>query len=164
MMQSIVRLLLYGGFAASIAYLSAAPGYRLLGESEAMLSLSFSHAAERVEACRRLSQEELQDLPPNMRKPDDCPRERHSIRVELRIDGEVMHRVTAAPSGLWRDGKANVYRRMRVGAGAHDIYVGMNDSGGDSTMDYELDRRLSIEPGRNIVISFDDAAGTFVIE
>ena len=79
MMQSIVRLLLYGGFAASIAYLSAAPGYRLLGESEAMLSLSFSHAAERVEACRRLSQEELQSLPPNMRKPDDCPRERHPV-------------------------------------------------------------------------------------
>ena len=48
-----------------------------------MVSLSFSRAGQRIRECRRLTQEELNRLPPNMRKPEDCPRERLPVRVLL---------------------------------------------------------------------------------
>ena len=41
---------------------------------QAMVSVSFSHAGQRIQECRILTQEELNKLPPNMRKPEDCPR------------------------------------------------------------------------------------------
>jgi len=154
----------YGVFILVIGALSVWPEYRLLADSEAIVSLTFNHAGMRKEACRRLTQEELNSLPPNMRKPDDCPRERHPVRVELRIDGHLVHAATAQPSGLWNDGKASIYRRTTVAAGAHEIFIGMNDSGMADNFDYELRQTVTIDPGRNLVISFDGLTGSFVIE
>ena len=60
--------LAYGVLTLVIGALSVWPKYRLLADSQAIVSLTFSHAGMRKEACRRLTQEELNSLPPNMRK------------------------------------------------------------------------------------------------
>lgn len=164
MIRWLAEAAAYGVFIVVIGALSVWPEYRLLADSEAIVSLTFSHAGMRKEKCRRLTQEELNSLPPNMRKPDDCPRERHPVRVELRIDDHLVHAVTALPSGLWNDGKANVYRRTTVPAGEHEIFIGMNDSGTAEQYDYELRQVVMITPGRNLVISFDGPSRSFVIE
>ena len=80
----------YGVFAIVIGLFSIWPQHRLLSEREAVVSVTFSHAAERIAACRRLTQEELNELPPNMRKPDECPRERHQVQVEMRVDDRLV--------------------------------------------------------------------------
>lgn len=154
----------YAVFILLIGLLSTWPEYRLLADSEAVLSMTFSHAARRVEECRQLSQDELNALPPNMRKPAACPRRRHGTRVELHIDGQREYSGTAPASGLWNDGKASIYRRFNVPAGEHEIFIGMNDSGTSGRNDYELRQRAVIEAGQNLVITFDDLAGSFVIE
>ena len=45
-----------------IWYFSAAPSYDRLGEDRALLRVSFSHAGEPREPCRRFTPEEIDDL------------------------------------------------------------------------------------------------------
>lgn len=162
-MKYIVQTLAYAAFAAVVGLLSVWPGYELLGDEQAMISLSFSHAGRRIEECRRLTREELNELPPNMRKPSDCPRERHPITVQFRLDGAVVYQDTLPPSGLWSDGKATVYRRLTIDAGEHALIIGMGESGRDNGIDFELRTIRDIAPGQNLVIDFDEVQQTFII-
>ena len=154
----------YGVFAVIVGVFSVWPEYRHLNDQQAIISLTFSHAAERMETCRRRSQDELNELPPNMRKPDECPRERHTSTIELRANGELLYSETLFPSGIWKDGKANVYNRTIVDAGDYSLFIGMNDSGGGEGFDYEHRESLHIMPGQNIVISFDSLNKQFVFD
>jgi hypothetical protein len=158
----LAQFLAYAAFAAIVGLLSVWPEYRLLAPDQAVVSLTISHAGQRIRECRRLTQDELNELPPNMRKPTDCPRERHPIRVELRADGSVLFQETAPPSGLWSDGKATVYRRIQMDAGRHELFVGMNDSGGEDEFDFVLQSNLALARGQNLVIDFDELQQTFV--
>lgn len=163
-MRLVNQVIAYAVFAAMLGVFSVWPAYRLLDDGQAIVSLTFSHAAQRVAECRRLTQEELNALPPNMRKPEQCPRERHDIEVEMRLNDAVLYTQTLSPSGLWKDGKATVYSRSTIDAGEHELFVGMNDSGPGTGFDYVLRRKLAIEPGQNLVVTFDDLHGTFVIK
>jgi len=154
----------YAAFAAAIGLLSVWPEYRWLNEDEAIISMTFSHAAERVGECHQLTQAELNELPPNMRKPNSCPRERYPVYIELRADGNAIYARTLQPSGLWKDGKVNVYNRVRLKTGTYLFFVGMNDSGSGENFDFESTATITIEPGQNLVIGFDELANTFVFE
>ena len=162
-MKLLAEILMYAVFAIVVGALSVWPSYELIDEDHAIISLVFSHAGERIGECRKFSQEELNELPPNMRKPADCPRERHSVRVELRSGDRVLYGETLAPSGIWADGKASIYQRIMVPSGMHDLFVGMNDSGGQTGFDYEESTTLDLAPGRNLVIRFDGKTQQFLI-
>jgi hypothetical protein len=151
----------FAAFFAMIAFLSVRPEYRLLGDAEAIVSLSFSHAAQRVGECTRLSQEELLALPPNMRQPDVCPRERHPMLVELTMDEQVLYAATLAPTGLWSDGKATAYQRLEVATGIHDFRIRMNDSGVPDQIDFEKTATIDLRPGQNLVVFFDPSNQQF---
>ena len=161
-MKFLVQFVAYAMFAAIVGLLSVWPGYRSLPPQQAIVSLTISHAGQRVGECRRLTQEELDELPPNMRTPSDCPRERHQIKVELRADGTVLYQVTSPPSGLWSDGKATVYQRLQLDAGRHVLFIGMNDTGSDDDFDFELKSTQNLSPGQNLVIDFDELQQMFV--
>ena len=105
-------------FALVIGVFSRWPAYQHLASDQALIKLSFNHQGKPVADCRRLSAEELAKLPPNMRAPMDCPRERSPITVELDVDGSPALRHVARPTGLSRDGASAVYHRMQV-AGRH---------------------------------------------
>jgi hypothetical protein len=162
-MKRLAEILMYTVFAVVVGALSVWPSYELLDEDHAIVSLVFSHAGERIGECRKFSQEELNKLAPNMRKPADCPRERHPVRVELRSGDRVLYEETLLPSGIWADGKASVYQRMMVQSGTHELFVGMNDSGEQSEFDYEKSVTLDLTPGRNLVIRFDTQTQQFLI-
>ena len=162
-MKVVGEILAYTVFAAAIGVLSVWPRYELVADDQAFVSIAFVHAGERVGECRRLTQEELNALPPNMRKPSECPRERHPLRVELRSGTEILYRDILLPSGLWSDGKSNVYQRIVVATGLHELFVGMNDSGGEQGFDYEQSVTIDVSAGRNIVIRFDEKNQRFDI-
>ena len=103
-------------------------------------------------------------LPPNMRKPDECPRERHPIRVGLLLDGQELYRTTLLPTGVWSDGKATVYQRFTIPAGDYQITVQLNDSGTDRDFDYEGHAQRQIQPGQNLVVYFDSTRQQFEFE
>ena len=152
---------LYAAFVAVVGYFSSAPAYRHIGPDEALLRLSFSHAAQRKEACRKRSPEELAKLPPNMRAPLECPRERANVTVELELDGKPLYRIVAPPSGLSKDGASTVYRRIVVGAGRHQLRLRLSDSvQGDFT--YTVERDVDLEAGRALLVDFNAGQGGFV--
>ena len=70
------QALLYAAFAAVVGYFATAPVYRHLPADQALIKLSFSHSGKLLAECRQRSPEELAKMPPNMRAPMDCPRER----------------------------------------------------------------------------------------
>lgn len=161
-MKYLMQVIAYGAFMAIVGVLSVWPKYELLDDDWAIISLAYSHAGKRIGECRRLTQEELDELAPNMRKPIECPRKRHPINVEFHADGLVLYRDILPPSGLWADGKATVYRRLQVRAGERTLFIGMNDSGGGDGFDHEMNAVQTISSGQNLVIDFDEVQQKFV--
>lgn len=157
----LLQALAYGIFLAPVAYFSNQPVMRFLGEDQAVLRLVFSHAGAPVSECRTLSQEELNELPPNMRRPTECPRERVPLFVTMRLDGETLFEASLPPSGIWGDGQTTVNREFEVPAGTHQIEIGMRDSRRESGLDYRMTRTVAIDPRDNLVIGFDPNTGGF---
>lgn len=155
------QLALYVPLMALIGYFSSQPRFSALGADQALVRLSFIHAAERREACRKRSPEELAKLAPNMRAALDCPRERANVVVELEIDGELALRREVPPTGLKKDGAAAVYHRLPVPAGRHRIVARLRDRPGEG-FDYASDVTLELAPGAALLIDFSKAQGGFV--
>src|SRR5262245_16732052 len=106
-MSSAIRTL--GCFAVlalvfmAVAALSNWPFHRSLPEGVGVLTVSFSHGADRKAACRKATQAELAALPANMRRKEVCPRKRPSIRVELDINGARAFEADVPPAGIAGD-------------------------------------------------------------
>lgn len=66
----------YAWFAALIGVFASSPTYTYSDPNDAQIKLSFGHPGKRKVECRRRTREELAKLPPNMRTPQDCPRQR----------------------------------------------------------------------------------------
>lgn len=150
---------LYAMFALVVGTFSGWPTYRHLAADEALIKLSFTHHGKRVSECKPMPAAELARLPPNMRAPMQCPRERVPVVVELDIDGKRMLRRSAPPSGLSRDGASSVYQRLAVGAGEHRISVRLKDSPGAAAFDYSRDASVTLKPAQVLVIDFDAEKG-----
>ncbi|MDP6843671.1 MAG: hypothetical protein QGH73_18530 [Rhodospirillales bacterium] len=153
----------YLAFAMLIGYFSTRPAYRPLPASSALVKLSISHPGQRVAPCRKRSAEEIRNMPPNMRTVAECPRERHPVQVELKIDGETVFRDFSAPSGLARDGKSLFYERFRVDAGKHLIAVRLYDDDPAASSGYADAKELSIAAGSVVIVGFDRTAKRFII-
>lgn len=158
------RAVAWALFAAAVGLLSVWPRYRPIEAGDAMVSLSFSHAGERIQECRQRSQAELDKLPPNMRKPADCPRERHPVSVVFSVDGQERYRETLVPSGFWEDGESTFYQRMPVKAGTRVLQIVMNDSESGQDGNLAHTQSLQLEPGAHVVVTFDRTQQEFRIQ
>lgn len=155
----IGQVLLYGAFALFIGVFSRWPAYQVLAPDQAVIKLSFSHHGKPIADCRQMSAAELAKLPPNMRAPVQCPRQRSPVTVELDVDGVKTFRHVAMPSGLSRDGASAVYQRMELAAGLHQIAVRMNDDARKSGFTHVREAAVMLKPGQILVIDFDPATG-----
>ncbi len=155
------QLLLYVPLMALIGYFSTEPRFSTLAPDEALVRLSFIHAAERKEPCRERSAEELAKLAPNMRAALDCPRERATLLIELEVDGEIALRREVPPAGIQRDGNATVYHRLPLPAGRHRIVARLRDRPGEG-FNFIGETTLELAPGAALLIDFSKAKGGFV--
>jgi len=153
------QALLYALFALFIGVFSRWPTYHHLGPGHALIKLSFTHTGKPVGDCRPLSADELARLPPNMRAPLKCPRERSPVTVEVDIGGVPALRRVAAPSGLSRDGASAVYHRLQVAAGAQRISVRLNDDLRQPGFTHQRDATVTLAPAQIVVVGFNAAAG-----
>lgn len=149
------QALLYGAFAVFIGVFSNWPAYRHLEDAQSLVKVSFSHTGKPVAECKKQSADELAKLPPNMRAPMRCPRERSAVVVELDIDGVTVYRHVAKPSGLSKDGASSVYERLVVPAGSHRIAVRLNDDVRNTGFAHALQRDVTLAPAQILVIDFD---------
>lgn len=153
----------YTVFMALIWYFASAPSVRLIADDEAMLTIAFAHAGALREPCRMLSQEELNKLPANMRKIDDCPRERSPVTIEAMLDGEVIYRGVLQPPGLFGDGGVDMFYSAKIPAGTHDLSLRMNDSVRIEGFNHSFDQQVNIEPAQILLVGFQKKYG-FVID
>ncbi len=160
----IGQLLLYGLFALVIGVFSHWPPYRHLAADQALVKLSFSHSGKPVSDCRPQTAEELAKLPPNMRAPVRCPRERSPIVVELDVGGTPALRHVATPSGLSKDGASSVYHRVAVTAGEHRVSVRLRDDARSTGFDHVRDATVTLAPAQILVIDFDTATQKITLQ
>jgi hypothetical protein len=150
--------LLYGLFALAIGVFSTWPSYHPLPPDRAVLKVSFIHHAQRVAECRPYTPQELAKLPPNMRTPMKCERERSPVTIEVDVDGATVYRHEALPSGLSRDGASSVYHRLQGPAGQHRIAVRLRDRAG-TAFNHTREATVTLKPAQVLVIDFDAEKG-----
>ena len=158
-LRYLLQAINYTIFMALIWYFSTSPSIRILAEDEAMITVAFAHAGESREPCRRLSQEELAKLPPNMRKLEDCPRERSPVVIEASLDGNTLFNKTLNPPGLFKDGGVNVYFSDRVPAGKHYLTIKMDDSVRKEGFNHAFEQDIDIKPSQVLLVNFDPQKG-----
>jgi hypothetical protein len=152
------------GLSLGAAALSAWPSWRSLPEDTALLRLSFTHGGDRSASCRERTAEELAELPPNMRMKQVCDRRRPPVYVELEIDGTTVFAETLPPRGLAGSGPSQVYQRVQLPAGTHDIAVRLRDNPASDGFDYAAETRVTLAPAESFVIDFRPETGGFVFQ
>ena len=159
--QYVGQFIAYALFALVVGYFATQPAYTHLAPDEALIKLSFSHAGAHTQECRKLTQEELNRLPPNMRRPTECIRERVALLVELELDGEILYRDALPPSGLSGDGASTAYEKFPVHAGAHHLVARLRNSRREEGFDYEKAVTMDLTPQQNFVVDFRPELGGF---
>lgn len=140
------------------ALLSAWPAWRATSEGAAVVKLSLSHGGERE--CRQLTDEELAELPANMRRREVCDRRRQPVYLELEIDGRRAFAESLPPTGLSGDGPSRLYERFELAAGDHEIALRLRDDGGEG-FTHSARREVTLAPGQSLAIDFEPRAGGF---
>lgn len=157
----LAQLLLYVPLMALIGYFSTEPRFSPVRDGEALVRISFIHAAQRKQECRQRSAEELARLAPNMRAALDCPRERADLLVELELDGATVLRRELRPAGFQRDGNAVLYQRLAVPAGRHRIVARLRDRA-EGEFNYVKEQTVELDAGRVLLIDFNATRGGFL--
>jgi len=152
----------YAVFMGLVWYFSSAPAVRLIGADEGRLTIAFAHAGQLREPCRRLSQEELNQLAPNMRKLEDCPRERSPVTIRVELDGAPLYSASLPPPGLFGDGGVDVFYSAKIPAGEHRLGLKMNDSVRVQGFNHQFEQPVSVEPGQILLIGFDNRQGFLI--
>lgn len=154
------QIFFYGAFVAFIGYFSSNPTYQHLAADKALLKISLSHLGDRE--CRIRTADELARMPPNMRNPKECPRERSPIRLEVDVDGKPLFHHTLKPTGLSGDGISTVYRRIELPAGEYKLAVRMNDNIRVEGFKFVKEETVTLKPAQVMVIDFNpDQGGLF---
>jgi len=153
----------YTLFMGMVWFFSIKPPYHQLDEGQAVITLAFSHAAQLREACIKKTQEELMKLPPNMRIPMSCPRERSPVTVELYLDSELMTRHVLEAPGLHNDQGVDMFERIKVPAGKHQLRVWMNDDVNVEGATFRHEQAISLQPEQQILVDFHVATGGFSV-
>jgi len=153
----------YSVFMGLIWYLSTSPVYRQLEDNQAVLTISFAHAGEIKEPCQKRTQKELMALPPNMRAPMNCSRERSPIVIEALLDGLPMYAHTAEAPGLFNDSGVDIYHSVKISAGSHHLAIKMDDSVLKEGFDYTFSQDINIKPAQILLVGFEYGRG-FVVK
>jgi hypothetical protein len=165
-LQLLGQTITFGLFALLVGYLSNSPAYVAHPPQMAQIKLSLTHAGKHVVECKKRTREELAKLPPNMRAPMNCSRERWPLIVELVVDGKQIYQGTAVPTGLSKDGHSSFYQEFPAVVGKHQIKIGLWDTrseAGKGDYDYVLDQQLDLTAREILVIGFDNGAGKLTL-
>ena len=163
-MQYSGQAVFYGLFVAVIGYFSSAPAYEHFPKDMALIKASFSHAGQPKEECHVRTADELAKLPPNMRVPVQCGRERSPVMFDLELDGKEVYRAELPPAGLSRDGVSTVYQRFEVPAGRHHLRARLKDSVRVPDFKYIKEADVELAPAQVFVVEFNSRTGGFVFK
>jgi len=154
--------MVYALAAAGIGYFAQNPVWHDFPPDRARIVLALVHGGARVEACRRLSYEEIRRLPPAERRPSTCKRERKPVRVQLELDGRVLYDAILPPTGLSGDGPSRAYVKFDVATGRHCLRVRLEDRGRPDAFAWHREVTVELDPRRRLAIDFKADKGGFL--
>jgi ferredoxin/coenzyme F420-reducing hydrogenase delta subunit len=123
------------------------------------LVVTFKHAGQVSENCREFSEEEKAQRPAHMRRDRICDRERASVRMRVRVDGERLHQASYPPTGIWGDGNSSAVERIPLPPGDHRIQIAIGDSTDPQEWSYQMDEVLRFSSDARRVLIFDRRSG-----
>ena len=152
----LAQALLFALFFLPIVYLTQRPVHTHLGPDLAVLKVAVRHAGKVIGECVPILGAEYDKLPANMKRPENCPRERSPLQLELLLDGETLYRASVPASGLHNDGMSSMYRRFTIPAGAHHLELQMNDDVAVEGPTWQLARDIDLQPAQVLVANFKE--------
>lgn len=158
------QAVVYALIAVFIGVFANWPAYTRVPPDQALVKLSLAHGGNKKAECRRLTPKELEKLPPNMRRPVVCGRERVPVTVALEVDGETIFTDTVEATGLSSDGPSRAYRRLVLPPGRHMIVARLRDSDREDGYDYVTEKEVELAPGQSLAIDFDGGHSGFRFE
>lgn len=110
------------GLLLAMTWASTAP-LRVTTSGDAILRLSLGARPERIETCRRQSDEELEKLAPQMRQRVICEGVTARYRLSVRRNGQLLHEQVVRGGGLRHDRRLYVSRDLHVRPGPGVVAV-----------------------------------------
>lgn len=161
-LRYIGQVTVYAGFAALVWYFSISPPYQPIPPGHAQIKMSFAHGGKPLGGCRDRTSDELSKLAANMRKAQECARQRVPVVVHFGLNNKEVFNASLPPSGIRGDGASKMYEKFIVPAGTHELAFKLRDTERDDGFDYELERTVDLVPGQSFAIDFDAQLGGFV--
>ncbi len=106
----------------AIGALSQVP-YHVEDEEQAWIRLSWRVRTERIEECRKLTAEEIAELPVHMRREEVCERRGVPYRLRVTLDGNQVEDGLMRGAGARGDRPIFVYRELRTTPGLHRVEI-----------------------------------------
>jgi ferredoxin len=142
-----------------LSYLPSDLGYSPPQRPEAELVVSFRHPGKASEICRERSAAELAEMPAHMRQAKVCERKRASVRLRVRLDGDIVHEQTYEPGGLFSDGTSVAIESFSMRPGKHRVQIEIGDTPDAGEWPYVADKTVEFARDRRTVVLFDKLEG-----
>lgn len=149
-------------FAALVGVLAHWPVFSQIPEDHGELTLSLAHLTERVGPCIQRTPEELEALPPNMRIPEECPRERVPAVIEVTVDDRTLLSRSVRPAGLFRGGRSYLVEAWALPAGNYSLRLRLRDSPREEGFDKEQQFDLQLTRGASAVLEVGDGEARLI--
>lgn len=149
-------------FVALLGVFAQWPRHSALPQGHGELKLSMAYLTQRMEPCVQLTAEELAALPPNMRNPERCTRERTPAVIELLVDGELLLATAVRPVGLARGGRSYLQARWGLPAGDYELELRLRDTPRAEGFDLVQRFRLSLAAGESVLLNMGDGEARLI--
>ncbi len=160
------------GMTVALAALSHVP-YEPPGARAAEVRFAWRARGARVEECRQLTPEELQQVPPHMRQDEICEGRILPYWLEVRLDGRKVVDQLVRGAGAREDRPLYVFENVAVPPGTYELDVRFVRQGelppdveeGDTTpARLELVRRVELGIKDVVLVTYDPAARELVLK
>jgi hypothetical protein len=164
---------------AGLAWASSVPT-TTRGSADAVLRLAWSARPERIERCRRQSDEELANVPQHMRQELVCEGVTAQYRLSVRAQGSMIADQVVRGGGLRQDRRLYVFQELPLSPGETAIDVRFEREAGDARKDDDEDdekrerggtiprelslaTRVNVAPREVVLVTYDESRGALVV-
>lgn len=142
--QVAVAVVVTLGGAALLGALSRVP-YQADRSAHATLRLAWRTRGVRVEECRQVSAEELENLPPHMRQSEICGGRLLPYQLRVMVDGDTIFDREIRPAGAREDRPLFVFEDFPLEPGPRAVIVSFEREPLDEEVDAMVPVRLMLE-------------------
>jgi ferredoxin/coenzyme F420-reducing hydrogenase delta subunit len=154
-----IAAVVVGLIVATVVGVGSDFSYAAPGSEESVLVVTFRHPGQRSETVRILTPEELAELPAHMRQKEVRERGRSSVRLRIRVDGELIQEESFAAKGLWADGPSVAMEAFPIEPGRHEVEVSLGDGADEEEWQYVETREMEFDRETRRVVIFDRGSG-----